>query len=58
METSAKSGVNVESAFLTLARDIKNKMDRKNMSDNPAPYSTSGVKVGDPNDSPPKKGCC
>ena len=27
-ETSAKSGLNVEEAFLTLARDIKEKMDK------------------------------
>lgn len=27
-ETSAKSGLNVEEAFLTLARDIKDKMDK------------------------------
>ncbi len=31
METSAKSGLNVETAFLMLAKDIKNKMDRKNV---------------------------
>ena len=29
METSAKSSINVEDAFYTLARDIKVKMDRK-----------------------------
>ena len=29
METSAKASINVEEAFLTLARDIKAKMDRK-----------------------------
>jgi len=29
METSAKASINVEEAFLTLARDIKLKMDRK-----------------------------
>lgn len=29
METSAKSSVNVEAAFYTLARDIKAKMERK-----------------------------
>jgi Ras-related protein Rab-8A len=32
METSAKSGQNVEIAFMNLAKDIKNKMDRKNVS--------------------------
>ena len=29
METSAKSSINVEEGFFTLARDIKAKMDRK-----------------------------
>jgi len=29
METSAKASINVEEAFMTLARDIKTKMDKK-----------------------------
>jgi GTPase SAR1 family protein len=29
METSAKANINVENSFLTLARDIKSKMDTK-----------------------------
>lgn len=29
METSAKASINVEEAFVTLARDIKGKMDKK-----------------------------
>ena len=29
METSAKASINVEEAFVTLARDIKAKMDKK-----------------------------
>uniref|UniRef100_A0AAQ4PR92 small monomeric GTPase n=1 Tax=Gasterosteus aculeatus aculeatus TaxID=481459 RepID=A0AAQ4PR92_GASAC len=32
METSAKANINVENAFLTLARDIKSKMDTKLLS--------------------------
>ncbi|CAI8032811.1 Ras-related protein Rab-8A [Geodia barretti] len=35
METSAKSGFHVETAFLMLASDIKNKMDRKNVITHP-----------------------
>lgn len=58
METSAKSGLNVETAFLALARDIKNKMDKKNAVDTPAPYQ-SGVKVGEGAGTESKKsGCC
>lgn len=58
METSAKSGLNVETAFLALARDIKNKMDRKNAVDTPAPYQ-GGVKVGEGGGQEQKKsGCC
>jgi len=36
LETSAKTSVNVEEAFITLSRDIKTKIDRKAVS--PRPY--------------------
>uniref|UniRef100_A0A3Q2YIW6 small monomeric GTPase n=1 Tax=Hippocampus comes TaxID=109280 RepID=A0A3Q2YIW6_HIPCM len=47
METSAKANVNVESAFLTLARDIKSKMDTK-MDGNPPQGSSQAVKILEP----------
>uniref|UniRef100_A0A8C4Z4V4 Ras-related protein SEC4 n=1 Tax=Gadus morhua TaxID=8049 RepID=A0A8C4Z4V4_GADMO len=43
METSAKANINVENAFLTLARDIKAKMDKKLEGNNPQ-GSNQGVK--------------
>jgi len=43
METSAKSSINVEEAFFTLARDIKLKMDKKLEQSNPSTQGT--VKV-------------
>ncbi|XP_031565736.1 ras-related protein Rab-8A-like [Actinia tenebrosa] len=43
METSAKSSINVEEAFFTLARDIKVKMDKK--LEQSSPQSTGAVKV-------------
>ena len=33
METSAKASINVESAFFTLAKDIKAKVEKKLVSD-------------------------
>uniref|UniRef100_A0A1A8EEP7 Ras-related protein SEC4 n=4 Tax=Nothobranchius TaxID=28779 RepID=A0A1A8EEP7_NOTKA len=47
METSAKSNINVENAFLTLARDIKTKMDTK-MEANTPQSSGHGVKISEP----------
>ncbi|XP_066508269.1 ras-related protein Rab-8A isoform X2 [Hoplias malabaricus] len=44
METSAKANINVENAFLTLARDIKAKMDTKLEGNNPQ-GSNHGVKI-------------
>lgn len=41
METSAKSSINVEEAFFTLARDIKAKMEKRLVSSSlPAPSSS------------------
>jgi len=57
METSAKSGLNVETAFMTLAKDIKNKMDRKNVADTPSP-NYGGVKVGEGGQQEKKSGGC
>lgn len=39
METSAKSAINVEEAFFTLARDIKSKMEARLVSSFLVPYS-------------------
>ncbi|XP_029580596.1 ras-related protein Rab-8A-like [Salmo trutta] len=47
METSAKANINVENAFLTLARDIKSKMDTKLEGDSPQ-GSSHGVKISEP----------
>uniref|UniRef100_A0A3B3BS62 small monomeric GTPase n=1 Tax=Oryzias melastigma TaxID=30732 RepID=A0A3B3BS62_ORYME len=44
METSAKSNINVENAFMALARDIKAKMDKKLEGNNPQ-GSNQGVKI-------------
>ncbi len=35
LETSAKNSTNVEQAFLTIAREIKNRMDSSSVSDGP-----------------------
>uniref|UniRef100_A0A3Q2Q9E9 small monomeric GTPase n=1 Tax=Fundulus heteroclitus TaxID=8078 RepID=A0A3Q2Q9E9_FUNHE len=42
METSAKANINVENAFLTLARDIKAKMDKKLVRERKTPCRRSG----------------
>uniref|UniRef100_A0A6Q2XF00 Ras-related protein Rab-13 n=1 Tax=Esox lucius TaxID=8010 RepID=A0A6Q2XF00_ESOLU len=47
METSAKANINVENAFLTLARDIKSKMDTK-LEGNSPQGSSHGVKISEP----------
>lgn len=44
METSAKANINVENAFLTLARDIKAKMDKK-LEGNSPQGNNQGVKI-------------
>lgn len=45
METSAKLNVNVEDAFITLARDIKVKMDKKLDAVNPVSGKTKGQEL-------------
>uniref|UniRef100_G3PXD1 Ras-related protein SEC4 n=1 Tax=Gasterosteus aculeatus aculeatus TaxID=481459 RepID=G3PXD1_GASAC len=47
METSAKANINVENAFLTLARDIKSKMDTK-LEGNTPQGGSHGVKISEP----------
>ncbi|CAB3248928.1 unnamed protein product [Arctia plantaginis] len=42
IETSAKDSLNVESAFYTLARDIKAKMEKKQEASNPAGARSGG----------------
>ncbi|KAM8838307.1 ras-related protein Rab-8A-like isoform 2-T2 [Synchiropus picturatus] len=42
METSAKANINVENAFLTLARDIKSKMDKKLVRQQPTGEQSGG----------------
>ncbi|KAJ8264656.1 hypothetical protein GJAV_G00152190 [Gymnothorax javanicus] len=44
METSARANINVENAFMTLARDIKAKMDKK-LEGNSPQGSSRGVKI-------------
>ncbi|XP_075753760.1 ras-related protein Rab-8B isoform X2 [Pelodiscus sinensis] len=44
LETSAKSSINVEEAFFTLARDIMTKLNRK-MNDNSSPGAGGPVKI-------------
>jgi len=51
METSAKTSINVEEAFISLARDIKKKMDRK--LENPVGSGDGKIKVT--TESKPKK---
>jgi Ras-related protein Rab-8A len=52
METSAKTSINVEEAFISLARDIKKKMDKK--LENPNSCQPDG-KVKVTTESKPKK---
>ncbi|KAF3858017.1 hypothetical protein F7725_011218, partial [Dissostichus mawsoni] len=47
METSAKANINVENSFLTLARDIKSKMDTK-LEGNTPQGGSHGVKISEP----------
>jgi Ras-related protein Rab-1A len=54
LETSAKDSVNVDEAFLTMARQIKNKQTNKSLGEGnqqPTIKVTGGEKVG-------RRGCC
>lgn len=54
METSAKASINVEEAFLTLARDIKAKMDRKMEASSPTPNQAGAHKLNANKNQPSK----
>ncbi|XP_015597880.1 ras-related protein Rab-8A isoform X2 [Cephus cinctus] len=53
METSAKSSINVEEAFYTLARDIKAKMEKKLEASNPPKGGGHQLKSSEPQRKPP-----
>lgn len=53
METSAKSSINVEEAFYTLARDIKAKMEKKLEASNPPKGGGHQLKASEPQRKPP-----
>ncbi|CAD1473320.1 unnamed protein product [Heterotrigona itama] len=53
METSAKSSINVEEAFYTLARDIKAKMEKKLEASNPPKGGGHQLKPSEPQRKPP-----
>ncbi|KAM6942762.1 ras-related protein Rab-8B [Xenentodon cancila] len=48
LETSAKSSINVEEAFLTLARDIMSRLNRKMQNDNNPASGGGPVKITEP----------
>uniref|UniRef100_A0A3Q1GUB9 small monomeric GTPase n=2 Tax=Acanthochromis polyacanthus TaxID=80966 RepID=A0A3Q1GUB9_9TELE len=53
LETSAKSGINVEEAFFTLIRDIMSRMDRKMNDCNPSDEGPVNI-----SESPSNKSLC
>jgi len=57
METSAKTSTNVEEAFISLARDIKKKMDKKLENPN-AGAGDNNVKITADKPKSKGKGCC
>eukprot|EP01133_Synstelium_polycarpum_P006162 gene6162-7134_t len=56
LETSAKNSINVEEAFISLAKDIKKRMI--DIPNEPPPTTTGTTKVGNANDAAPKGKCC
>jgi len=58
METSAKNSINVEEAFISLARDIKARLIDSSV-ENPGVPSDPGLRINNPTgNQPKKKGCC
>eukprot|EP00127_Corallochytrium_limacisporum_P000883 Clim_evm16s29 gene=Clim_evmTU16s29 len=57
LETSAKNNINVEEAFMTIARDIKKKMDLKAVQPKPNPNANK-IAVNKNAQQQQKKGCC
>lgn len=53
-ETSARSGMNVQEAFLTLATDVKDRL----LKGGGGEQQTGGVNLGQQAPAPAKKGCC
>ncbi|KAL9048567.1 MAG: hypothetical protein Q9162_007651 [Coniocarpon cinnabarinum] len=61
MEVSAKSNINVENAFFQLASAIKKRIiddNAKSPGFDAQGSPAANVNVGDPNQAPPKTGCC
>jgi len=58
METSAKSNINVEEAFVMIARKIKAKMDTKSVSMPQASSSAAAIRPAQTDAGAEKRGCC
>ena len=53
-ETSARSGLNVSEAFVTLATDVKERL----LAAGGGQPQTGGINLGQAQKAPAKKGCC
>jgi len=58
LETSAKNSINVEEAFISLAKDIKKRLIDPEGAKPPAGKAGPGVDVGGGGTAPKKSGCC